>query len=393
MQRGVSVLNALAPAIFASAFHPHVGGVEELVRQLAAGQRERGLRPVVVTNRFPKALPANGEHRGIPVVRHSFRVPEPTWRQMGGWLLKSRATRRDISRGLAARGTDLIHVQCVSSNARYALAAQRALQVPLVVTMQGELSMDATRVYERSAQLRRTWRRALDEAHMITGCSQYVLDEAEERYGASFGDRARVVYNGIRLAEFDHEAEPSSRRPYVLGIGRMVEQKGFDLLIEAFSSVAAGLDDIELVLAGSGSAEPALRQQAARSPYAERIVFLGSVAHERAVKLFKSARAFVLCSRHEPQGIVVLEAMAARTPVLAAAVGGVPELVSDGENGILFDGGSAPALATALLRIVGDDQLRLRLVDAGRRTAEQHDWTAVTDQYLAVYGEAARRCT
>lgn len=378
------------PALFASAYAPHVGGVEELVRQLAAEQRRRGMEPLVVSNRYPKVLPAREHLEQVEVLRHVFRVPEPNWRQLGGWALLAGRTRLDIRHQLRVRRADLVHVQCVSSNARFATAAAHDLRLPLVVSMQGELGMDATGVYQRSAQMRRTWRRSLDRASVVTTCSQFVLDEALEHYGRPLAGRARVVPNGIRLADFAiPAAQPSLGRPYVLGIGRMVPQKGFDVLIEAFQSTAASHPDVELLLVGDGPCRQQLQAQAVDSTAAGRIRFLGSLGRDRVVPLFIGATAFVLSSRIEPQGIVLLEAMAARTPVVAARVGGVEETVQDGVNGLLFDGGSAAGLAEQLGRVVENRALASGLVERGLVTAAQHDWTVIADRYADAYLAAA----
>lgn len=358
------------------------------MRQLTAEQRRRGGTPVVVTNRYPKDLAAREVVEGQEVLRHPFRVPEPNARQLGGWLLHGRATQRDVDAQLRQREVDLIHVQCVSSNGRYALGTARHLDLPLVVTMQGELTMDATGVYQRSAQLRRTWRRLLDDAQVVTGCSAYVLREAEEVYGKPFGARGRVVYNGIRLEDFAH-AEPERRdRPYVLGIGRFVPQKGFDVLLRAFATIREHVPDVDLVLAGDGPVRSELAALTEALGLTGRVEFVGRVDHDRAVRLFGGARVFVLPSRHEPQGIVVLEAMAAGTPVVANAVGGVPEVVEDGRNGLLYEG-DAPGLADRLRRLLDDEGTRRRLASAGSTTAAQHTWSKITDEYAQIYAEAS----
>jgi len=378
-----------APAIFASSFHPHVGGVEEAVRQLATEQLRRGLTPVVVTNRYPKTLPAHERIDEMAVSRYAFRVPGAHWRHLVGWMAVAASTHALAARELKAYGADLVHVQCVSSNASYALSSSRALGAPLVVTMQGELTMDASQAYQRSLYLRKLWRRSLDAADVITGCSQFVLDEAEAVYG-SFSGRARVIPNGIRLSEYTGTRPHPAPAPYVLGIGRMVTQKGFDLLIESFRTLSADWPEIHLLLAGDGPARSGLEAQVERLGLATRVDFRGSVGHERAVELLQNAEVFVLPSRHEPQGIVVLEAMAAGTPVVAARVGGVPEIVRDAENGLLFSGGDDDALAAAVQRVLTDDALRGRLVAAGRTTAAGYDWAPTTDAYLAAYADASR---
>ena len=373
-------------ALFASAFHPHVGGVEELVRQLAQEQRRRGGLPLVLTNRWPKGLPEGEEHEGVPVRRFAFRVPEPNPRQLGGALLYGPGTVRRVCAALTEHKADLIHVQCVSSNAHYALLAKRRLGLPLVVSLQGELTMDASRVFQRSAFARRLLHTLLSEAEAITACSAQTLAEAEAFYGKPFGERGRVVYNGIRLEDFRNAAPYPHPRPYVLGIGRHVPQKGFDVLLRAFAQlVAAGEATHDLLLAGDGAEHQSLQQLAADLGLSARVKFLGRMDRPQTVRLFAGCSFFVLPSRHEPMGIVNLEAMAAGKAVVASRVGGVPELVQDDQNGLLVPAEDAPALAAAMRRLITDPALRDRLGEAGHAHVQTFDWAFITDQYEAVY--------
>jgi glycogen synthase len=387
-ERGVTELRSVA--IFASSFAPHLGGVEELSRRLAAEQRRRGLDSIVITNRYPKTLPRDERIDGIPVYRERFRVPEPRPRHLAGWAIGTAATRRGILTALRAHRTDVLHVQCVSSNGYYAMHAARRTGLPLVVTMQGELSMDANGAYQRSAFLRATWRALLDRASLVTGCSQHVIDEAVQAYGPALLDKARVIPNGIDL-DAVRAAEPEKRpRPYVVGIGRFVRQKGFDLLIDGFARIAVGHADLDLVLAGDGPERDSLVRQTAESPFAERIEFLGGVPSPRAFGLLRGASAFVLASRHEPQGIVILEAMAAGVPVLAAGVGGVPEIVWDGVNGLVFEGGSAESLAAGLHRILTDRARTAARAERAGHHVEAYTWPRIADAYADVYAAVRR---
>jgi glycogen(starch) synthase len=373
-------------AIFASAFYPHVGGVEELVRQLAAEQRRAGGRPIVFTNRWPKTLPAAEDYEGIPVRRHVFRVPEYNWRQLGGWALYSRGTLGRICGELRRHRADVIHVQCVSSNAYYAVKAKRKLGLPLIVTLQGELSMDATGLYQ-SPRARASYRWVLEHADAVTACSAQTLAEAEALMGRPFGDRGRVIYNGIRLADFADAAPYAHPRPYVLGIGRHVPQKGFDVLIRAFAQVVAGGEQgHDLLLAGDGVERPALEKLSAELGLGGRVHFLGKVDRPRATSLFRGCALFVLSSRHEPMGIVNLEAMAAGKPVIASRTGGVPEIVADGRTGVLVPPEDVAALSAATSALLRDPRRRDALGTTGRESvAAAFDWSAIAREYAEVY--------
>ena len=373
-------------ALLPSSFAPHRGGVEELSRRLALELRKRGSDTVVVTNRYPKSLAAESTIDGIPVYRERFRFPEPKPRHVGGWIVGTAATRRALRAEVAAHRSTVIHVQCVSTNGYYADRLSRATGLPLVVSLQGELTMDANQIYQRSRTLRRTWRRLLQRAQVVTGCSQQVIDEAIEAYGPGLADKARVVRNGVDI-DAVREAVPENRgSPYVFGIGRMVRQKGFDVLVDAFARVADQFPDHRLVLAGDGPERAALEARAV----GQRIDFLGGIDIDRAFSLYRGSAGFVLPSRHEPQGIVVIEAMAAGAPVLATRVGGVPETVRDDVNGLLVAGEDVGAMADGLRRLLSD---RAGATERARQAAldvRSYAWPTIVDEYERCYADATR---
>jgi glycosyltransferase involved in cell wall biosynthesis len=354
-------------ALFASAFYPHVGGVEELVRQLAREYIRRGDHAIVLTNRWPRDLPAHEEFEGIPLYRLPMRAPEGSVKAIANYHLTHRAIETDVATILRRHKSEIVHVQCVSSNGHYARLAARALKLPLVVTSQGERTMDATGVYERSAFLNRTLRALLKEGDALSACSRDTLEDLERYMGEPFGERARVIYNGIAADDFNDEAAPHQHpRPYILGIGRWVPQKGFDVLLRAFALAARDeAFEHDLLLAGEGE-ERATYEAIVREEKLEgRVHLLGRAARPMAVSLFKGASFFVLPSRHEPFGIVNIEAMTAGKAVVASRVGGVPEIVRDNENGLLVAGDNVEDLARALKRLAGDEELRDRLGRTG----------------------------
>ena len=373
-------------ALFPSAFHPHFGGVEELVRQFARELKGLGHIPEIFTNRWPKSLLTHESFEGLRIRRWAFRVPEHSWRQMLGYLALGPATLRRICTLLQRDNVQILHVQCVSSNAHYAVRVRRRLRIPLVVTLQGELTMDAGAIFQHSRFARTLMREVLSEADHITACSEQTLNEAEEFYGQSFGARATVIYNGIRLSEFQTTGAISTDRPYILAIGRHVPQKGFDVLLQALAELRCGVDAVpDLVLAGDGPENGRLRALALELGIADSVRFVGRVDRTRAAQLFSACQFFVLPSRHEPMGIVNLEAMASGKAVIASKVGGVPELVEDGITGLLVPGGDAQALTCALGRLVGDRALRDRLGEEGRVRSAAFDWAHIAKQYVAIY--------
>lgn len=376
-------------AIFASAFHPSLGGVEELVRQLAHAYRKRDVNIIVFTNRWPRSLAKHEVYEGIDVYRLALRFPEGSAKAHLTYHLSRNAIVRDMLAILRRHNTQVLHVQCVSSNGYYALEASRTLGLPLIVTAQGERTMDADRVFETSQFLNHTLRLLLDEADFVTACSQNTLNDLEDYRGSPFGERGQVVYNGIELGDFKNATPFLHPRPYILGIGRLVPQKGFDVLLRAFSQ--AQLAGTDLILAGDGVENDALRHLAGELGVQSRVIFWGRADRATTTRLFKGCNFFVLPSRHEPFGIVNLEAMAAGKAIIATRVGGVPEIIADGENGILIPPDNATALTQAMERLGTDLALKKRLAECGRTHAEQFSWSHIADQYLQIYQSVLTR--
>ena len=375
-------------AIFASAFHPSVGGVEELVRQLAHEYARQGLTAIVLTNRWPRALPRREIYEGIPVYRLAMRIPEYNFKIRMSYWLTHQGVRSAMLEILKRHRIDMIHVQCASSNGHYALMAQEALGLPLVLTTQGERTMDAGLVYENSAFQNSILRELIARADHITGCSKDTLDDLENYAGAPFGERASVVYNGIRKDDFADVAPYPHPRPYILGIGRHVPQKGFDVLIRAFAE--SGLDSHDLILAGEGPEREALERLAGELGMKDRIHFPGRANRPLAIALFKGCSFFVLPSRQEPMGIVNVEAMAAGKAVIASRTGGVPEIVLQDQTGLLVTPGDEAALAGAIHALGTDTALRERLGRAGLERAELFTWDAIARSYRAIYDRVLR---
>lgn len=376
-------------ALFPSSYAPNLGGVEQLSAQLAEALSSQGSATMVVTNRWPESLPDREVVDGISVHRFDFRTPSrqlsTTLRFAVGFLPTLARTARAVRQFRA----EVVHVQCVSSNALYALATARLLRLPIVVTMQGELTMDTTQLYQRSSLLPRLLRHLLRSADAVTACSRQTLEEAEDLMGVATGERGRVVYNGVALTEFATERAGNRREGQILALGRHVPEKGFDVLVRAMAELEA--TSARLVLAGDGDERARLAELASDLGVQDRVELPGRADRAETVRLFRESSIFVLPSRHEPFGIVNVEAMASGTPVVATSVGGVPEIVHDGVNGLLVPPGDPAALATAIDLLLHDPDLRDRLGAAGKAASQAYDWSAIAGEYLSVYATVIGR--
>ena len=207
-------------------------------------------------------------------------------------------------------------------------------------------------------------RSVLDGARLVIAASNELASSARV-----LGARdVRVIPSGVDLpAEVGEEAQP----PEVLYAGRLSEEKGVLELVEATQGM-------NLRVAGDGP----LRN---RVPGAR-----GFVPHDELQRLYAQAAVVACPSRREGFGVACLEAMAHGRPVVATSVGGLLDLVLDGETGLVVPPRNPPALRAALERLLEDPELRRAYGAAGRaRAAERFSWRSVTDATLAAYAEAA----
>jgi glycosyltransferase involved in cell wall biosynthesis len=168
--------------------------------------------------------------------------------------------------------------------------------------------------------------------------------------------------------------------------GRLTAQKALEVALEALARV----DDVALLIAGEGDRRGPLEAKTAELGLGSRVRFLGAVPRERIVELFRAADATVLSSSWENFPHTVVESLAAGTPVLATATGGVAEVVRDGVNGLLVPSGDPEALAAAIRRYLGDEELRARLRDAAAPSVVEYAPERVFSRLEQALADAAR---
>lgn len=224
--------------------------------------------------------------------------------------------------------------------------------------------------------------RSLREADRVVVLSSYVGDLVA---GAGVDPvRIRRLRHSIDAGRFGPaDPDPDLVRRYglagktvLLTIGRLVERKGVDLVIEALPPLAETHPDLVYLVAGSGPREAALRRRARQLGLEGRVVFAGAIPDEELPRLYNLARVFVMVSRFirskatiEGFGLVYLEAGASGLPVVAGNSGGVADVVRDGENGLLVDPESPAAIAAAIRRLLENPDEARRMGERGRALA------------------------
>lgn len=378
-------------------YPPHkVGGLAEHVCELSRALTRKGLEVHVVTlGTFPYEENGGVRLHGIAIDISSpdfiTRMNEEMM-QIGASIIESHDTNIDIIHA---------HDWMVC---RAAIDLAFRYQKPLVSTIhstefgrsQGIKEGYQMRIHELEEQLVRL------SAHVIV-CSESMRREVQGLFGVT--EKISVVPNGVDVSKFDFSVDRvaikekfcgSRRSKMILFIGRLVYQKGVNVLIGAMPRIVAFCSrvdcDVKLVIIGEGPMRTQLERDAAYLGVSNHVVFTGYLDDYTARSLLKAADVVVIPSLYEPFGIVALEAMAAKTPVVASDVGGLSELISMDE-GVKVPPDNSDSLAEAIIKIlfVKDENKRRteleEMVEKGFQKALSLNWDKISEATTSVYAK------
>ncbi len=365
-------------AIVSSDYAPTVGGVQTAVRNIALNLAQTGHTVTILSSLPPGNVLAVGELDGIPV----YRLP---WGRRPLWSLPLRAAQTLIGmwRILRTFKPEIVYLNFLSINALYVLILHYLWRFKLVTSARGN---DIQGIPKRSRLQRWMLPRLFARADAAIFCSSYVQRDAAP-FLIHVAPRAfvGVVADGFDPAEFaTPDFSQMGNAPYLLAMGRLVHKKGFDLLIRAFATLAADFPRVRLLIAGDGDERAALEKLIDELHLRARVVLLGFADRAKTIALFWGCEFFVLSSRLEPFGIVVLEAMAAHKAVLATRSGGVIDLIQPGLNGYLVDV-DADALARGMRDMLTRMDETRALGERAPQTIQNRTWAGVTQDLVSVF--------
>lgn len=365
-------------AIVASDYAPTVGGVQTAVRNIAHHSVRLG-HTVTILSALPLGVQAPAIEPVDGVQVHRF-----AWGRRPLWSLPIRAigTLWGMASALRSFKPDLVYIHFLTINALWVLLLHYVMRFKLVASARGN---DIQGIPQRSRLQRWMLSRLFGKADAVLFCSSYVQrDAAPYLKHVSPRTFVGVVGDGFNADEFEGQAAYVHAAPYVLGMGRLVEKKGFDLLIRAFACLTDQFPRVQLLIVGDGQERKSLQDLIDQLNMRERIGLLGFADREKTVGLFLGCEFFVLSSRIEPFGIVVLEAMAARKAVLATKSGGVVDLVTPGVSGMLVEP-EVDALAAGMREMLAHPAETRAMGERALSTVQGHTWEAVTREFLGVF--------
>jgi alpha-maltose-1-phosphate synthase len=327
------------------------------------------------------------------------------WDRLAGASSALQVISTDLSMTEAAGGADLVHSHTWYANLAGHLSSL-LYGIPHVLTAHSLEPLRPWKAeqlgggYELSSWCERT---AMLSASAVIAVSRGMAADIRVSYPDVPADRVHVIHNGIDAQQYSPDPgrdvldrygiDPG--RPSVVFIGRVTRQKGLPVLLRA----AERIDPAAQLVLCAGQADTAeLQAEVTRlvdSLRASRsgVIWLpGMLAKPEVIQILSHATVFVCPSEYEPLGIVNLEAMACGSAVVASAVGGIPEVVADGDSGILVPAGDESAFAAAINALIRDPARAAELGARGRhRAVAEFSWDKIAAQTAELYGELARR--
>lgn len=357
-------------------WHPSsVGGVQAHVRDLAVWLSRRGFTVSVISRRVGLADLRFQESEGYYIVDSLIPLdyilvpPDP----------------RSIEDAIVKLKPDVVHSHHIFTlTPLFALKVASELGIARVATNHTLFLAHDFRTFWSIASLLLPTRYYLEYAQAVISVSKVADEFVESIMGVDFKARRFIIPNAVDTSKFT----PPAREPeddIVLFVGRLVYRKGLHVLVKALQRIRSR--DFKLYVIGGGYMELPVKILAKAYGVEDRMKLLGVVSERDKVELYRRAKIVVVPSIfNESFGIVALEAMASGRPVIASRVGGLEDVVVNGETGILVEPGSEEQLAEAIETLLGDEGYRRRLgANARRLIEEKYSWDAIIDRIIDVY--------
>jgi glycogen(starch) synthase len=373
------------------------GGLARHVSKLSEALARAGVEVHVLTRGGRDAQPAASRDVAGVVVH---RVPEdPMPRDLDAfvaWVEAMNSHMHAAGRQLGKRlRFDLVHGHdWLVAGAAAALATR--LRCPYVTTIHateyGRHQGWVDKHPQSYIHAIETW--MAGRAERVIACSHYMRGHVADVFAIG-EERIAVIPNGIDRADLHPLADLETLRVrfaapderLVLLVGRLVYEKGFQVALDALPQVIRRSGRVRFLVAGSGTHEAQLREQARRLRLDEHGTFLGWIGDDLLHSLYRIADLCVVPSIYEPFGLVALEAMASGCPCIVADTGGLREVVPNADVGLRFRSRNPRSLATMMRRVLDDDALRERLVAEASVHVLRFDWDDVARRTADVYAQ------
>lgn len=364
------------PIVILTAFYqPFASGAELCVEEMVKHREGRSL--VIITSKLDSNNPSRGEDRGVPIIRVGFGYKWDKYLYPFLCLWPTLSLKPRIVHAVmeSYAGIGLVLLKWIRPSLRTVLTLQS-----------GNLDVDPK--LSRGV-LSWVWKKIHTVPDRVTAISLFLAKRAETIRGTA--NHIEVIPNGvdISVARNIRASDVERIAGRVVCISRLSREKGVDVLIKAFAKVAQTVSGSELHIVGDGPDRVFVENLIAENGLGTRVKLYGRQPHDEAIRIISTGQVFVLLSRGEGQGIVLLEAASAGLPCVATDVGGIPEAMIDGETGFLVVNEDAEGASVKISQLLQDPALRERMGRAGEAFAEGFEWTTCISKYHGLWESLA----
>jgi glycosyltransferase involved in cell wall biosynthesis len=271
-----------------------------------------------------------------------------------------------LAREAVALKIDHLHSHSCARAAILAMMLKRLTGIPYSLTLNANIEWWGGAMAEKMA-----------DAQFTIAITEWLLEEIRRDYPNLRQDQAILGRIGVDTKKWTPEQKAVKGELEVfqiITVGRLHSSKGHDLLIRAIKALVDAGRNVKLTVIGAGPERQYLESLVGELGLSNLVEFAGSLSEDRIIEYMKQSDIFVLASHAEPLGVVYMEAMAMEVPTIGTNAGGVPEIITDGRDGLLVSPGDEQSLTQAISRLMENSDLRVQLARCGRGTvAERFD--------------------
>lgn len=361
--------NKIKLVILSAFYEPYMSGAEQMVKVLAEELGDK-YDITLITGRYDKNLMRFEHRRQFTIVRVGFGLKKldkliyPLWAAWAVYLFKP----------------DITHA-VMESYAGLALVLSR-LSYPKtkrILTLQSGDLDDAS--IQKKFYIKWVWKLIHRSPDMVTAISSALAVRAKN-LGVE-ESRIAITPNGIDLDEVPVDIKSQKNRAII--VARLSWEKDHQSLLKAWGLVLKEIPEAKLVIVGEGGERKNIEKTIDEMKMQNSVSLLGFLSHEEALIEIKRSDVFVCPSLAEGLGNVFIEAQACGVPPIGTRVGGIPDVIQDGRNGLLVEPRDPSAIAKAIIRVMKDDELRNKLSNFGLESSRAFSWDLILEKFRNIY--------
>ncbi|MDF1655471.1 MAG: glycosyltransferase family 4 protein [Coxiellaceae bacterium] len=363
-------------------FWPSIGGLETHSLELTSALTARGHQCSVITQQINPNQSCHEFHNQLEI----FRFPFDDIIRNKNHEIKNTITV--LKKTIAKINPDIVHIQLTfGSDIFFFRLIQQELSIPVICTVHGLHYFHLNPNVISSKQL--SVSKHLSKG-IITACDAVTfvsnaLRQQAQSYGWLEDITAEVIYNGLKKPNILPRHINDSEIINLLVLSRLTEEKGIDTAIRALSILIKENTNIQLMIAGSGADLPKLKSLTQTLKLEAHVSFIGPVAYDDRYKLINTANIVLVPSHYESFGLTAVEAMQMQKPVICSAVGGLTEIISDMNNGVLIKQGCDTELANAVLFLINNTDKAATIGSQAKKDSQRYSIETMAHKYEAAY--------